>query len=160
MPLYKWDGKLLVVQNKLAVAEACCCGEEPFPCSWCSDGVGPPYLQVDLGLLVGAGTCDAFENQSYILTRSANCYWRCVGIGCPRIAASYGWYSSGQLRFEWWSYPTNDPATWLLDDVTDDCSSWSDLDLPYVGRIGDDTGRCWGVEDDPDYNVRITAVTS
>ena len=74
MPVYTFDSKVLVVDNKIAVHEDCCCNPE---CDGCSELITPDQFSVTIvGLENGdCGDCTDL-NGTFVLDKTADpCHW-------------------------------------------------------------------------------------
>ena len=99
MPLMLWQGKLLVVDGKLAMHERCCCkggggGQEPVPCD-CPDDMIDKDVSVSFHVkITDHGVVAVDEDRTVTMTRDPGgggfaCYWEGAPFYHPAYAVTY-----------------------------------------------------------------------
>lgn len=153
--LYTWEGKLLIVDGKLAADSSCCCGGgQTTYCSNCENGVAPLLLLITTRqFLFGIG-CEELEEQDFVLEEYGECVWR--------------YYITGTLFFQvtyvaggWLNFICADPYgyyLWRKTGVTNHCLEWDGLELAYVGYSGSPGPSVCSGAPGSEYNIVVTSI--
>lgn len=142
------DGDLLFVSGNLAMAEACCCGEEEDTCSL--TGTRPDELVLDIT------SCNATYNGSHLLTNTAGtaaALFSATGYNTQLDDLCWAWYEpTGVNANEYYIFAVDTTVSdveavikkvscsaYKVQSVT--ATAWTDLDgLNFSG--GTNIGAC------------------
>ena len=101
MPLYLEDGKLLVVDGKLAVSEDCCCGEE---CACCTGGISGLDITIS-GVVKGIYWCDNCSQHNTTYRVPASIIQPCEGsktfVNDCDTTINFGWTIFCNANYAW-----------------------------------------------------------